>query len=133
MHIQVGTEERGVSNAEIAQHLREFSLVADFEVFGVRLPELHSGVAELPGGLLLYHSHGMVRAFRIGLAAHNVHVFGHEDVAKKKKLMAAEGGGENSSRVIVIAVCEPVITAGGEKVVAELGLVLFQVAGDDPL
>ena len=122
-----------MSNAEIAQHLREFSLVADIEVFGVRLPELYPGVAELPGGLLLYHSHGMVRAFRIGLAAQKVPVFERQDVGKRKRLMAAEGGGENSSRVIVIAVCEPVITAGGEKVVAELGLVLFQVAGDDPL
>ena len=75
--------------------------------------------SERPGGLPLQYSQGIVQAFRIGLAAQKVPVFGHQDVAEKKKLMTADGvkdAGEYSSRVIVLEIGETVITTEGEKV-----------------
>lgn len=46
-----------------------------------------------------------MQALRLGLAKHEVYVFGHEDVSEKKKLMAAaddfEDVEEYPSRVIV--------------------------------
>ena len=111
MHIQIGARARGVSNAEIAQPLCEFSLVEDIEVVVAGLPELLAGDAERPGGLPLQYSQGIVRAFRIGLAEQKVHVFGHEKVSRKGE--TAGGGRLQGRRGILFASDRPRGRVGG--------------------